>query len=444
MSEHSLPKGKAAIEALAQLGEALGYEIELERPVEEDRPNPPAVDVAWLAEPGQRYPLMIFEVESRETNAAANNPVKVFGQSSREFEKPLFFFHVFVQTGAASTRADRLESLFGAYNYRTYRLDRQGQKPLLLDILSQHRRLHKELRLGALLDHLDLGSWEVPLPEVLEHIEGLAFSASYLNEYAKRGIANPLYRQAFARLLAKVGLDKAHEVAGYDTYLGHTWPRPIHIGILAFSSPVASDWLEQLRWWQEEWAYMSMIGPHFGQSRDYDGFVLGHSPVLWALTAALMHQVPGAGHYIGSQVKLVLDEISEAPPEVCFFTAVWLLHIASASQDAELYDSARSTINKHGGIGQGVLYQPPSVADVIDQEDNWSSELSAGPLLDVPPMLEFQHRQSIRYTADASLETKLHSAAFSALTDVMGAYRWADDVAHSLYLSRGAKTPAAV
>src|SRR5690606_36153665 len=113
------------------------------------------------------------------------------------------------------------------------------------------------------------------------------------------------------------------EVAGYETYLGYHWPRPLHIGVLSLARPEYSDWLEELRWWQEDWAYMSMIGPHFGQSQDYDDFVLGYSPVLWALVAALMHKVAGAKRYIDVQLRLVLDEISAAPPEVSFFTAVW-------------------------------------------------------------------------------------------------------------------------
>ena len=91
MPQHKLEAGKQIIQAVAQLGRALGYAVRTEMPVEQ-RPRPPAVDVAWFADDEQRYPLMIFEVESAATNAMANNPAKVFGQPSDQFERPLFSF----------------------------------------------------------------------------------------------------------------------------------------------------------------------------------------------------------------------------------------------------------------------------------------------------------------------------------------------------------------
>ena len=137
------------------MGGSLGYAVEEEHPVEWNRPNPPAVYGAWLSEPGQKYPLMIFEVETRTTNAAANNPVKVFAQYTLEFEKPLFFFHIFLSSSKRSTRVDRLEQQFGSCNYKTYELDTYGQEPLIMDVLSQHERLVKNLDLSVLLDTLD-------------------------------------------------------------------------------------------------------------------------------------------------------------------------------------------------------------------------------------------------------------------------------------------------
>jgi len=61
------------------LGRALDYFVESEKSVVFHQNNPPAVDIAWLAEEGQKFPLMIFEVESKATNSIANNVVKVFG-----------------------------------------------------------------------------------------------------------------------------------------------------------------------------------------------------------------------------------------------------------------------------------------------------------------------------------------------------------------------------
>src|SRR5437588_10321953 len=102
--EHSLPAGRSMIGGIAALGEALGYIARREHPVEEGRSNPPAVDIAWFSDPDDAYPLFIFEVESRATNSIANNVVKVFGQGSDAFEKPLFFFHVILESPIESSR----------------------------------------------------------------------------------------------------------------------------------------------------------------------------------------------------------------------------------------------------------------------------------------------------------------------------------------------------
>src|SRR5215469_1005513 len=99
MPEHTLVRGKQIIEGLSDLGRALDYFVKPEMPVRREQTNPPAVDVAWLSEEGQSFPLMIFEIESSATNTIANNPVKVFGQPNQEFEKPLFFFHIIVRGG---------------------------------------------------------------------------------------------------------------------------------------------------------------------------------------------------------------------------------------------------------------------------------------------------------------------------------------------------------
>lgn len=159
MSAHSLPEGNKLIEGLARLGQALGYYVKAEQPVD-DRPfNSAAVDVAWFKEEGQAYPLMIFEVESKATNSAANNPIKVFAQDNKTFEKPLFFFHVFLKAGVNNARLKNLRALFGTHNYRTYTLSGGATQTLLEDVLSQHRRLFGEVSLANLCDELSTTVW---------------------------------------------------------------------------------------------------------------------------------------------------------------------------------------------------------------------------------------------------------------------------------------------
>ncbi len=103
---------------------------------------------------------MIFEVETRTTNAFANNAVKVFGQPNQDFEKPLFFFHIFLKGGRGTSRLKTLIYTFGSHNYRHYLLARGESTALLKDIFSQQRRLTRSLDLLALVSVLKRPEWQ--------------------------------------------------------------------------------------------------------------------------------------------------------------------------------------------------------------------------------------------------------------------------------------------
>ncbi len=179
MAEHKLVPGRNLISALSALGEALGYHVAREHPLEVDRKNPPAVDIAWFAESGQAYPLMIFEVESRATSSIANNATKVFGRPSSRFEKPLFFFHIVLRS-ADTARLHVLERLFGTYNYRSFNLSETSVAAVLEAVLAQHRRVRRTVALLPLRGCLDLDGWHGVTPRDLIRILGaLNFETDY-------------------------------------------------------------------------------------------------------------------------------------------------------------------------------------------------------------------------------------------------------------------------
>jgi len=439
MPTHTLPRGVAVIDALTSLGSALGYVSERERPVERGRANPPAVDVAWLLDKGQEYPIMIFEVESLATNAAANNPVKVFGQSTERFEKPLFFFHIFVAAGPETSRIENLKQLFGTHNYRAYRLDQNNLEVLLRDVFSQHRRLQKSLNLGPLLDQLRSGIWlGVSLRNLLLHLEALRFDAAFLGEYAARGVSDPEFRGEFLRLLERsVSVPAAErKPEGYKTYIGQTWAEPLHMGVLSLANPDSGDWLGRLRDWQEHTTYMTMIGPHFGLSRDYDDFVLGFAPVLWALVTALMYKVSGAAKYICTQIGAILERLSNASLEASFFTAVWALHVAAAAGDDTQYEVVRAFINERGGMALDILYEPPSMVSVVEPDEEWTTAVTNGPL-PVPALPDFREELSRRYSGTSDLDFDLFALALDVLTRDAALYEWSANVARLLHATSG-------
>jgi hypothetical protein len=111
MAEHKLTYGIEIIDKLFKLGGLLDYHCEKEYPV--DKEDASAVDVAWFFEPGQKYPLFIFEVESKTTNAIPANPLKIFGETNQKFEKPLFLFHLLLTGGQESGKIKQLERTYG-------------------------------------------------------------------------------------------------------------------------------------------------------------------------------------------------------------------------------------------------------------------------------------------------------------------------------------------
>jgi len=172
-----------------------------------------------------------------------------------------------------------------------------------------------------------------------------------------------------------------------------------------------------------------MIGPHFGQSRDYDEFILGLAPSFWAFLAALMRKHTEAVDYIATQCKIILAELEDLSPNASFFTALWLLNIASAGYSNKQFEFARSFINDRGGISETILYRPPSSISLGEDYETksdrlWISELQKTPVK-VPDMREFVSNLKIAVTKSYSEEENALHLAFEVLLDPEIHVKWA-------------------
>ncbi len=437
MGRHILKEGKEMISGILNLGKSLGYVIKEEFPLEKKPGNPPAVDVAWLSEKDHDFPLMIFEIESKVTSSIANNPVKVFGQPNENFEKPLFFFHIFLEGTKESSKIDNLQRLFGLYNYRTYDVSKDGEVTrLIIDIISQHRRLYRKLNLEDLIKTFDHEIWRsADIEKILISLESHRFTANYLKTYASFSFHNPDFIKHYLRFLELHvhSHPKKTIPQEYGTYWGDMWSDPIHYGILVYSFPDKSDeYLQQLRNWQEKSTYLTMIGPHFGLSRDYDEFILGLSPPFWAFLAALLKKCPEGVQYIADQCQLILEELKDPAPRISFFTALWLLHIASSVSSYNHFEFARSLINRNGGISEYFLYNPPNSIPLegdIDTESNrkWNEELQERPV-NVTDMEEFRAKLNDVLSKSDSKEENVLYLAFEVLLDPGIHANWAQRI----------------
>lgn len=365
MPEHVLPAGRELIAALGMLGEALGYVVETEFPIDREKPHTQAIDVAWMRDEEQRFPLMVFEVESTASNAAANNPLKLY--SKRQFEKPLFFFHVFVDAGRDTSRLHDLTEEYGRMNYRTYTLSHDGPGALVCDILAQHRRLTDRLDVVAFVETLRGGCLGgVDCHSVLAHTESLGFNGgrgTTLPSYATLGATAPDFLEDFRRyLVARRTGNAKREMDRYPSYFGENWATPLHLGILSSLQPDPSspNYFDAFRRWHEEpGGPFLRVGPWFGLNMDFDDFLAYYSAPFFALLAALMADVTGAARYLAGQLGTVLGEVRADRVAVRSHIASWALHLYASDAHARCeFEALRERVNADGGLAGRFLWQP--------------------------------------------------------------------------------------
>lgn len=394
MPEHRLQAGKTLIDGLVTLGRELGYHVKPECAVRKGGKNPPAVDVAWMADDIQDFPLMIFEVETTAGNTIANNAIKVFGQPTEQFEKPLFFFHAVLHSGKDTTRIDALRGEYGRMNYRLYRLDHDETTKLVLDILSQHRRLKRAIDLMSLHELLKHDAWcGVDSERAMDQIEKLKYATGFLDAYARLSVKDSTYRRRFLdRLRAEEKVyPNCVSPSGYKTYLGDSWARPIHLAILARRIKKKSiQMFKRLRNWQERSHSSRMIGPNFGLSKDYNQFVIGIAPGLLAAVGAIFGRPDTARAYVANQIEVIVESLGRARPRFAFYAAAWLLHVAASLEDAQLFEAGRRFVNGRGGIPASCLLGPPFTVPSYDECDEcaWDENLRL-QRIQVPDMHAF-------------------------------------------------------
>lgn len=366
MAEHKLTYSIEIIDKLFRLGGLLDYHCEKEYPV--DKENESAVDVAWLFESGQKYPLFIFEVESKTTSSIPSNPLKIFGETNQKFEKPLFLFHLLLTGGQESGKIQQLERTYGTYNYRIYRFSLDEETNLIKDILSQHRRLTNSINVVDFLIEI-INNWnDIDLNTIIQHIEQLGFeknSGQLLPSYAILSKNHPELKQHFIRKLKqKAEMPKGlFEAESYESYFGTEWSIPIHLGLLsAFANDnLETKYFDDFKNWQEKSYYLKQIGPSFGLSRDYDMFVLGMAGSVLGLTATLFYKVPEAREYIAGELLDILEKAQGFGTKANLFNALWLLHISpDTKKGRDSYKYAKKILTKFGGIPESLLKFPPT------------------------------------------------------------------------------------
>jgi len=397
MSEHKMQPGKEFIWAIEVIGQILGYHCTTEFPIGSNSNS--AVDVAWLKDKGQKFPLFIFEVESTSTNSMAGNPAKVYGKQTFQFQKPLFFFHIVLTGGSTSDRVKDLQSLFGSHNYRIYTVEQlEENQNLLFDILDQHRKLTDHLDISSLSRFILETNWsDIPLSKVLDHILHLGFekkSGDFLPHIGSLAIRHKAGVTEYCRFLTQLhGNSIEYSILpGYEEYFGTHWFIPVHLGIISLSNDnemIKQNSFNLLKLWQFNDGTVGMIVPYFQLSQDYGKFLVTLSGGHLAIIGALFYDRAEVRLYL---CEVLLPVIEKTKPEFRTGNYLWLTYIAPHNAAGDEYRKKASAFFLSAGFYSFDLYDDLEIicgedymmefTEGADISPSWSEQLTHSNKID--------------------------------------------------------------
>jgi hypothetical protein len=363
MGIHRNKYGVKTLKFLMDFGRVLGYSVKPEESMFTGNPNSPDLDLTWRFNEHAKYPLFIFEVESSSTKSASDNALKVFSRKTSVFEKPLFFFHIFLDNSIGSSRIEYLKENYDKLNYDNYLLSKPNDVfRLIRDILDQTMRLATYFDLFSTIEILksqnvfslalkdilnllvDRGYDRLPESNFLPIIERLIIEKRYddIYDFYTAYIKNYLSQTQFS-------FDYNH-IGSYGNYYSRDFLRVLHYGIF-----LISDEEKKL---QNIFGDISKIEHCFGTQISWkpgpllsggEAFHLSHSPILLTLLCLGFSSSPYATHF-SEILKYILKDKTEGFSHFNVHGLIWLLIASRLSKDPKSYEFARSLINENGGI----------------------------------------------------------------------------------------------
>jgi hypothetical protein len=157
----------------------------------------------------------------------------------------------------------------------------------------------------------------------------------------------------------------------YGTWLGFALGRVIHYGLLARLDPdLGPRSFASLR------TEIGEVPPRPGLNADTDNLVYGALPFVWALVAALMADVEGAGPWILTKFESLLGP-GEGRNSLALggFAGVWMLRVAAAIGSQSAYRRAQQYLNRSGGLNPDFLWRPPDRGGHVMELHEWDDHL---------------------------------------------------------------------
>jgi hypothetical protein len=383
-------------------------------------------------EPGQPFPLFIFEVESKATNAMANNPLKVFAQDTKTFQKPLFFFQIVNARIGQSTRFSTLERQYGTYNYRIYPMGEASANSLIRDILEQHRRIRNTVDYIAVHRVLrDAWGEAVNRYEALRDAFNLELSqVSRLRSYLSLALTDRQMLQELEDALPAERDRHWGSVPTLPSYLGSTWGIPILCALKIGRSrdrDTAHQWNVELLRWQRSSSFMPMITPSFGLSRDYDAFLVGTAAPLVALCSSLAGKKGQFQEELCDVLVQIIRRLEGSP--LSLHTCCWLANISARFRLANHFSIASQAICDLGGVARAHLDHPASSVSLESPRDEF---YESGTRETCPALPDFLRRKK-----HPSRAVNIELVAVRALMDDAYIFEWSADLVSALWTDEG-------
>jgi len=398
MGNHSTKVSLKLFDFLIELGNRLDYFVDMEYPMSETVFGSQAIDIAWFNEEKSQFPLFIFEIESSTNNSIANNPTKVFGKESKVFEKPLFFFHIIIDSAENSEKYNDLLGLFGKYNYDIFKLNSGEIKTLLIKILLQHRRIYNEFDLFRILTHIiqekeicsqiDIEAFLTKVEEIVHENQSYRIG----QVYADIASCDDLFLDQYSKFLHRSFKKEFLMYLSYEGYSESITSEFINLGILynSFGEELSEIDFKKLLIEAQKTETFSKIEYLPGLNRDYDIFIHDHVSFYLALSFMLFQGNLEAQKFILDIVNGILDKLPQSKYYIIEHHVSWGLLISATSNEfLDSYERIKNQINANGDIYDTILYSP-----IYRNEHN---ELPDSKLIQVPDMNEYCRAISINF-----------------------------------------------
>jgi hypothetical protein len=367
MGIHSTTSSLELIDFIKKLGTSLGYYVIDEHPMS-NKFGSQDIDIAWFNEEASTFPLVIFEIESTTNNAIANNPTKVFGKDSSVFEKPLFFFHIIVNSARNSEKYNDLMGMFGKHNYAIFRTNNNELVDLIIKIISQHRRIRESFDLESVINLL-LTSTEikknVDFDNLLPKIENILHDnqkATLGQIYSNIACRTAEFLENYLKFINRAFTQNYLDNLNYDGYRTSILSGLINLGMLYHEfNEEHSDkcFVSLLDKYQNQFDTFKAIDHLPGLNQDYEIFIDDHLPYYLALAFMLFEGNQNAQKYI---LELEIEILGKIPKDKEYSYAhhiSWALLMSVSNSDFHHYfEKIRGISDKFGEVLDSIVYDP--------------------------------------------------------------------------------------